>query len=352
MVDDPNIPGMMRLCDLQPPQYPSEKPGPFTHRFLGRALSQSTDPKARREANEIINNSLRARDLVQRLSRSVRSKPQSTLYAVFVHEVVEEAIQAARPRWRDEAEVQGIAIEMVTALAEVPSIRGEKSELFDVVLNLLFNAVDALPHGGTITARTRAVRDEVELIVGDTGPGMTEEVRRRVFEPFFTTKLDVGSGLGLSTVYRTVTQWGGRIEVESAPGQGTTFTLRFPAWSGPGAREEGPAPAAPPVRSGRLLVVEDEEAVSKALSRILSAHHEVEICAGGEEALKRFARGCYDVALIDLGIPGIPGDKLARKLKEVDPAVSFVLVTGWDLAENDPHRQGFDFYIQNHCCPR
>ncbi len=107
-------------------------------------------------------------------------------------------------------------------------IGGTPSELRDIVANLLFNAVDALPRGGTIHIQTQAVEEGVQLTVRDTGIGMNEETRSRVFEPFFTTKADVGSGLGLSTVYGIVRRWGGTITVESQLGKGTLFTLQLP----------------------------------------------------------------------------------------------------------------------------
>ena len=103
-----------------------------------------------------------------------------------------------------------------------------------------------MPEGGRIGIRTRHVDGGVQITFSDTGIGMDEETRRRVFEPFFTTKTDVGSGLGLSTVYGTVTRWGGDIRVESAPGKGTTFSIRLPAWGGEAGAGGGGSPAGAP----------------------------------------------------------------------------------------------------------
>ena len=150
------------------------------------------------------------------------------LQTVAVNRTTQEAVQTARPLWKDKSESRGITIEVITQLEDVPPIQGSESSLHDILTNLLFNAVDAMPQGGTITIAARIVEDHVQLTFRDTGVGMDEETRTRVFEPFFTTKMDRGSGLGLSTVYKMVAQWGGDIEVESAPGEGTTFILRFP----------------------------------------------------------------------------------------------------------------------------
>jgi len=308
---------------------------------------KTDDPELLGEADHIIAGARRARDLVQRLNRAVRDEEESELVPVPIHPVIQDAIQAARPRWKDESEAQGITIEVVSQLEEVPDIRGTGTGLHDILLNLLFNAVDAIPEGGTITLATQEVDEGVQLTVRDTGIGMDEETRKRVFEPFFTTKQDVGSGLGLSTVHGTVTRWGGRIEVESEPGQGTTFMLWFPAWG----RWEVPSQEAAaterlPVRPGRLLIVEDDEGTCRLLDRLLSETHEVETVLNGREALERFAPGRYDAVLIDLAMPGMPGDQVAREMHQIDPSVVTVLITGWDVRPDDPRLWTFDYQLQ------
>ena len=309
-------------------------------------LRLSEEPDIRREAEEIIDSGRRARDLVQRLSQAVRGEPEGTLYGVSVNEVVQQVVQASRPRWQDEAEAQGMAIEIITELGAVPDIPGTSTELHDVLLNLLLNAVEAMPEGGTITFRTQAVDEAVQLTLTDTGIGMDEATRRRVFEPFFTTKMDIGTGLGMATVYGTVTRWGGRIDVESTPGQGTTFTLRFPSWTEPEGQEEETAADLHPGRAGRVLIVEDDDATCRLLSRLLGERHEVATVLNGREALGSFAPGRYDVVLIDLGMPGIPGDRVAREMRQADPELVTVLITGWDIKPGDPKLTRFDFQIQ------
>ena len=315
--------------------------------ILGPAqlLKRGTDdPKLLREAEDIIRSTKRASDLVHRLNRAVQGDTGYTLQPVSIAHLVREAVRETRPWWKDEAEAQGIAIDIVTDLEDVPNIRGTQDGLHDILINLLFNAVDAMPGGGTITIEAQAAREEVRLAVSDSGIGMDEETRRRVFEPFFTTKADVGTGLGLSTVYGTVARWGGHIEVESAPGKGTTFTLRLPPWTEPGI-EKSEDTAVRPARRGRVLVVEDEDNMRFLLQRVLEADHEVELAAGGREALERFTPGRYDAALIDLGMPEMPGDRVAQAMREVDASISTVLVTGWELEADDPRLSVFDLQI-------
>ena len=157
--------------------------------------------------------------------------------------------------------------------------------------------------------------------------------------------MDVGSGLGLSTVHGIVERWGGTIDVDSTPGEGTTFTLCFPAWTESATPVETPAAAAASVRPGRLLIVEDDEDVSTLLDRLLSATHTVAVVRGGREALEQFVPGQYDVALIDLGMPGMAGDRVAEEMKAADPNLAAILITGWPLVDTDPRRSDFDFQL-------
>lgn len=133
--------------------------------------------------------------------------------------------------------------------------------------------------------------------------------------------------------------------VESAPGEGTTFTITLPLWTGTaerGAEETDVHPA----RRGKILVVEDEEDIREMLSELLSRDHEVEAVPGGREALERFAPEQFDVALIDLGMPEMPGDQVARKMRQVDPLIAIVLITGWPLRESDSRVAAFDFWVK------
>lgn len=143
---------------------------------------------------------------------------------------IELALQFTQGRWCEQPQRAGIHIGLDCALGDLPPICGTESGVHEIVANLVFNAVEAMPEGGQI--RIRAATDEgyVRLSFSDTGRGMDEETRRRAFEPFFTTKAAVGSGLGLSSLHGMVTHWGGRAEVESEVGTGTTFRLWFPVW--------------------------------------------------------------------------------------------------------------------------
>jgi PAS domain S-box-containing protein len=305
---------------------------------------KTDDPELLREVDDIVTSAVRARDLIHELHLSVRTQEEESLTPVPVDQVVQQAVQTARPRWKDEPESRGIAIDVVTRWGDVPLIQGTEAGLHGILTNFIFNAVDAMPEGGTITIETQHTENHVEIVFSDAGSGMNEETKRRIFEPFFTTKMDLGTGLGLSTVYRTVTNWGGTIEVDSTSGEGTTFTLRFPVWTEEVAEKEGKV-AAQSTRSGKILVVDDDEEICGLLSRLLDEHHEVEALTDGRRALERVAPGKYDVAMIDLGMSGISGDQLMRQIKNIDPQVTTVLITGWDLSDTDTRASSFDFHI-------
>ena len=183
-------------------------------------------------------------ELVKRLRGSARREDRSHLYPVPLNAIVGQAVEGTRPMWKDRSEAAGIAISVDMQLEEVPAIGGTESETFDMLTNLILNAVDAMPEGGNITIATRSTASGVQLIVCDTGIGLDEEMQRRIFEPLFTTKSSVGSGLGLTTVQDTLNRWGGRIGVRSSPGRGAEFEIFLPIWKKSAGAEVGREPPA------------------------------------------------------------------------------------------------------------
>jgi signal transduction histidine kinase len=204
-------------------------------------------------------------------------------------------------------------------------VEADPSQVGQVLLNLAVNARDAMSGAGTLEIATRNDRADVVLEVTDTGIGMDEETQSRIFEPFFTTKdVGAGTGLGLSTVYGIVAQTGGVIGVRSAPGEGSTFTLRLPATAQPFAEV---AVAAEPASHGgeRILVVDDERVVRDLLAQMLREHgYEVSVAASGLEA--QLLEGPWDLLLTDVVMPGIDGVKLAA---EIDARL-VLFISGYD----------------------
>ena len=303
---------------------------------------ETQDPRILRECNTIIASALRATDLVDRLHRSVRAVREG-IQPVSVSEIAANAVEATSPVWKDEAESRGISVEVAQDFRTDTQARGVPGGLLDVVVNMILNAVAAMPEGGQVRLETYQRSDEVLLDVRDSGTGMDSETARRVFEPFFTTKADVGSGLGLSTALTMVTGWGGTIDVKSELGKGTTFSIRLLSWPD----SETAIVKSVPAGEGRtrILVVDDEPGICSFIARLLGETYDVETATSGHEALEKFSPGQYGAALIDLGMPGVPGDELARQLRSVDPGLATVLVTGWSLEEGDPRLGPFDIEI-------
>jgi signal transduction histidine kinase/CheY-like chemotaxis protein len=266
--------------------------------------------------------------IVRRLQGFARQQPIEPLVPCDLTLVVQEAVELTRPSWRDEPHRRGITIDVRTECADLPPVLGQPAELREALTNLILNAVDAMPQGGLLQILGHAERDWALLRIADTGVGMSEEVRARIFDPFFTTKGPKGTGLGLSVVYGIMEQHGGRIEVASAPGQGTTFTLRFRL--APESVPDNAGSARRALSSRRLLLVDDDPMVRQTLAGLLrSAGHTVIEADGGSEGLARIADSPVDLVITDLGMPAVSGWEVARASRERRPGVPVVLLTGW-----------------------
>jgi PAS domain S-box-containing protein len=169
--------------------------------------------------------------LVRRLQRLARGRDAPESSWLDLNLLTQEVVDTTQPLWHDHTRREGRPVEIHLALAPLPLLLGRAAELREVLTNLLLNAIEAMPQGGTITLRTWAEAHTVGVLVSDTGVGMTAEVQRRVFDPFFTTKGARGTGLGLSVSQAIVKEHEGTLTVESEPGRGTTFVITLPCSS-------------------------------------------------------------------------------------------------------------------------
>ena len=256
---------------------------------------------------------------------------------VDLNALVEQAATLTRPRWHGQALGQGATItlrlELGTAL---PAITADAAELREMLTNLIFNAVDAMPQGGAITLRTRATAEgEVVLEVVDTGLGMDAETCRRCLEPFFTTKGQKGTGLGLAMVYGTMQRHGGRIELDSAPGAGTTFRFFLPLQPRPASDALAAIPVPEFQRPWRILVVDDQPVFVNILRHYLSSDlHTVDTAQDGREALEKFRARTFDLVITDRAMPHLTGERLAAAVKELAPRTRVILLTGYSGPED------------------
>jgi PAS domain S-box-containing protein len=286
-------------------------------------------------------------ETVRRLQDFTRKGVHKEFFNLEVNAIVKDAIEITKPKWKDDTQRKGFQIEMVSTFEEIPAVAGSASELREVITNMIFNAIEAIPEGGKIDIRTFCRKEKVYIQISDTGTGMTEEVRKKVFEPFFTTKPFTNTGLGLSMSYGIIKRFGGEIEVESKVGDGTTFTIILPI--GQEAKEEEIIPLL--IRKGkeaRILVIDDEESVRSVLTRILSqVNHQVTVAKDGGEGLQLFREMEFDIVLTDLGMPGMSGWDVCKAIKELRSRVPVGMITGWgmELDQTQKEESGLDFVI-------
>jgi PAS domain S-box-containing protein len=288
-----------------------------------------------------------ASQIVRRVQDFARKKPQEELSQVDINTAIKDTVEITKPKWKDEAQGKGISIGMVLNLGEILPVDGVASELREVITNMIFNAVEAMPEGGKIEIRTFVKEGKVCIQIRDRGIGMPEETQKKVFEPFFTTKAFSNTGLGLSVSYGIIKRFGGEIEVESQVGQGTTFTITLPG----GLTEKKQVTVLPVIkegRKGRILVIDDEEPVRSVLFRILSqAKHQVTVAGNGEEGIRLFKENKFDVVLTDLGMPGMSGWEVCKAIKRIKPEFPVGMITGWgaEVDQAKIEENGLDFVV-------
>jgi len=274
-----------------------------------------------------------------------RDLDDKQLAAVDLAEFFDQVIELTRPRWRDISQRQAVSIHIKSEVeSHLPKLWCHPADLREAMINLIFNAVDAMPHDGTITLVARRAGPEqvldapakVIIEVRDTGIGMDEKIRVRCLEPFFSTKAKFGgTGLGLAMVYGVVQRHGGSIDIESAPGQGTCVRLTFPLRDDPMQTRTETAPRDPGNRSLHVLFIDDEAPVREAVRVCLRKfNHRVITAENGREGVELFRRAIsngqpFDAVVTDLGMSEMDGRQVARVIKTESSKTPVVMMTGW-----------------------
>ena len=277
-----------------------------------------------------------------------RRSDAEQLTPVNINKVIEEVIELTRPRWRDLSQRQGVSIDVQCELEPEPFLlRSDAGELREALINLVFNAVDAMPQGGTITFVTRSISGPVseasgaserqlQVEVKDNGIGMDEKTRQHCLEPFFSTKAQRGgTGLGLAMVYGMIQRHDGMIEIDSAPGRGTCVRLIFPVQEPSPQTVRGASPQVKPKRSLHILCIDDDAQVRQLLDDCLTHfNHRVMVASGGEHGMELFRTAMlknqpYEVVITDWGMPDVNGYEVARTIKAESPKTPIIMMTGW-----------------------
>jgi signal transduction histidine kinase/CheY-like chemotaxis protein len=332
--------------------------------ILGRAqlLQRTNDPeKIRRGLDIIIKTAEDGAKTVKRIQDFARQRRDHDFELVSVDQILMDASEITRPRWKNCAEASNIHITLDLQIGSNAMVMGDDSELREVLVNMVFNAIDAMPEGGTLTLSSRTLGEKVLIKVVDSGVGMYPEVRSRIFDPFFTTKGKAGLGLGLAVSFGIIRRHAGNIEVESHYGKGTEFRISLPvakiAETAVIKRElavetHDPLPlvASEPgtLAPARLLVVDDEDFVRDLLSEILEGELcEVELAHNGTEALALFRERSFDGVFTDVGMPGMSGWELAREIRQLNKTIPIAIITGWGevVGSNEQRAAGVDWVV-------
>ncbi len=246
--------------------------------------------------------------------------------------LVEQSIEFTMPRWYTMAHAESIVYVMDTqGLNEGINVLGNETELREVLVNVINNALDAMPGGGKIFFRSWKGGDTVFMSIFDTGEGMSKEVQKKIFDPFFSAKHFGGTGLGLSTSYGIITKHGGRIDVESEEGMGSTFTICLPMTTEAICQEVTIKPVPKILAENlRILIVDDEKNICDILSDFfIKGGHDVKSVFSGANAIKLLRTEEFDLVLSDLIMPEVTGYDVINAVHEIENRPKIGIITGW-----------------------
>ena len=307
--------------------------------ILGRAQllrRQVDDPALVRNLDIIQTAAEDAAATVRRIQTFARKSPVKEFELVDVASLLNDAVEITRTRWQNEARIRGLDYDVKLDTEPEQFTYGSASELREVFVNLIVNAVDAMPRGGKLRVTCHRKDGRLQLHFVDNGMGMLEDVRQKIFEPFFSTKGAHGTGLGLSVSYSIIERHSGSISVVSEPGCGANFTIDLPAVAAETTSVES-STALHDAPSLRILVVDDEQPVRETLAEMLVAvEHRVELAGSGQEAVEKMRSGAFDFVFTDLAMPEMDGWETARLIRKDWPEVRIVLVTGYGPATTPP----------------
>jgi PAS domain S-box-containing protein len=300
--------------------------------ILGRAQllrRQINDPALVRNLDIIQTAAEDAAATVRRIQTFARKSAVKEFEMVDVASLLNDAVEITRTRWQNEARIRGLEYEVKLNAEKEQFTYGSASELREVFVNMIVNAVDAMPRGGRLLITCRRKDDRLQLHFSDNGMGMAEDVQQKIFEPFFSTKGAQGTGLGLSVSYSIIERHSGSISVVSEVGSGTNFMIDLPAAAAESSSEE-PSATFTDTRSLKILVVDDEKPVRETLAEMLVAmKHSVELAGSGQEAAEKMRVADFDFVFTDLAMPEMDGWETARLVRKSRPNVRIVLVTGY-----------------------
>lgn len=267
--------------------------------------------------------------MIARLHYFCRPRHDDDLFMpTDLKKLVADAVLLARPKWNNGARAEGRQVTLSINIEKVEHFPCNASEMREAVFHLILNAVDAMPQGGTLSVSLKRVEGGIEIAIGDTGIGMTDEVRAHCTDPYYSTKPATGAGLGLAMVHGIVRRHAGTLDVTSEPGAGSVFRIFLP-------RDNAKAEAAltnqqPAARPLRILLAEDDDRLRELMAlQIESLGHCVEVAADGTEALEKFGGSKFDLILTDLSMPRLNGIALVEAARKRMAEIPIIMLTGF-----------------------
>jgi len=307
--------------------------------ILGRAQllrRQIGEPALVRNLDIIQTAAEDAAATVRRIQTFARKSAVKEFELVDVAGLLNDAIEITRTRWQNEARIRGLEYDVRLNTEQGQFTYGSASELREVFVNMIVNAVDAMPRGGKLLITCRRKDERLQLHFSDNGMGMPDDVQQKIFEPFFSTKGAHGTGLGLSVSYSIIERHSGSISVVSKPGAGTNFTIDLPSVAAETSSQDLSTELSDELTL-KILVVDDEEPVRETLAEMLVAvNHQVELAGSGQEAVEKLRRGGFDFVFTDLAMPEMDGWETARVIRKHWPGLKIVLVTGYGPTTTPP----------------
>ena len=310
-------------------------------------LSKDIDASIRERLQIVEKLVLDGGEIVRRIQEFTRLRTTKDFSAVNLKDIINDVVRMTELKWSGGHNTSRIMLRVDANQMEIPIVDGNATELREVFINILFNAVDAMPNGGELRIRTETNGKNVFVYFSDTGEGMSEETRKRVFDPFFTTKGSKGTGLGMSVAYGIINRHNGQISIDSELGIGTTVTVQLPVSEkvikeiecNYGLRREERA---------RILLIEDHKITLDVLAEnLVNLGYYVQKVESGMAGIKIFKGGNYDIVITDVGLCDISGWTVSKKIKEISSHVPVVFITGWgnQLSSSQLKECGVDYVL-------
>ncbi|HHT9112819.1 MAG TPA: response regulator, partial [Candidatus Wunengus sp. YC65] len=307
-------------------------------------LSKSLDEATRERLQIIEKLVLDGSEVVKRIQEFTRLRTTKDFSAVNIKDIINDVVRMTESKW---SSIPKITLRVDTDSMEIPIVEGNASELREVFIDILFNAVDAMPKGGELTIQAKSGGKSVFVTFYDTGEGMSEETKKRVFDPFFTTKGLKGVGLGMSVAYGIISRHNGQIIIDSELGVGAAVTVQLPVSEKVIKEIEGKLNLKQGEKT-KILLIEDHKVTLDILSEnLINQGYSVHKTDNGMAGIKMFKDGHYDIVITDVGLSDISGWAVSKKIKDMSPQVPIVFITGWgnQLSSSQLKECGVDFIL-------